>query len=716
MTRRIGAIVLMVLTGIGRQALGQPCPTNVPSPQFLNSNASFDAGIGDGEPQVGTDRQDTWIVVWRSCSGDCDLTFSRSTDDGITWSTQGFLNTDAASDYYPQDDFAPDLATDSQGNWVAVWVKHESGGYRHIRFSRSQDNGETWTSPEPLSAAFDGDIDEYPQVATDGNGTWITVWRTNDGSGDALGILSSRSIDNGASWTDEAAVAVGEFSYPSPALDTDGSGTWVIAWPGSSFSGPDSDILFARSTDNGDTWSPAMLLNSAGMADTATDYKPRLTTDGLGNWVAVWELSFGITGSDRDIFFATSSDNGVTWSDPAPINYWAGTDDSSVHDEDAQIVYDGQGTWMTVWHSGIGSITSDEDIWTSISLSDGTSWVATAPLNTTAFDGNDNSIDDTAPSLGTDSQGTWVAVWQVYSGAYYCNPICDPDIYFVRFQLGAPVDCNFNDFPDECDVTNGLSVDCNQSGIPDECEADCNSNGIHDACDVASQTSDDCDGDETPDECGVTYVVEESGQLGPIGAGSPQTYTLASSAEPGGEVLLSFTARADLGAPLEAIDVRINGVLIGTVFETTGNDCPAIPDQATLLVYAPGFYDFAVGGDAFIEMIPTAAVNSDPGLCDSFISVRVEYHASTDLDCNGTGIPDACDLYQGASEDLDGNGIPDECEIVCIGDVDLDSDVGPEDLAVLLGSWGRTGVADFNKDGSVNPLDLAILLINWGPC
>ena len=35
-----------------------------------------------------------------------------------------------------------------------------------------------------------------------------------------------------------------------------------------------------------------------------------------------------------------------------------------------------------------------------------------------------------------------------------------------------------------------------------------------------------------------------------------------------------------------------------------------------------------------------------------------------DPDCNTNGIPDACDIADGTSQDADGNGIPDECEVV----------------------------------------------------
>ncbi|MBC8478310.1 MAG: T9SS type A sorting domain-containing protein [Candidatus Delongbacteria bacterium] len=70
-------------------------------------------------------------------------------------------------------------------------------------------------------------------------------------------------------------------------------------------------------------------------------------------------------------------------------------------------------------------------------------------------------------------------------------------------ELGA-TDCNLNDIPDDCDITDGTSLDCNQNGVPDECELidnDCNMNDIPDDCDIADGTSLDCNENDIPDEC-----------------------------------------------------------------------------------------------------------------------------------------------------------------------------------------------------------------------
>jgi hypothetical protein len=98
-------------------------------------------------------------------------------------------------------------------------------------------------------------------------------------------------------------------------------------------------------------------------------------------------------------------------------------------------------------------------------------------------------------------------------------------------------DCNFNDIPDECDVSCsapgcsaypgcGGSLDCNDNGIPDECEADCNGNGIPDDCDIASGFSQDCNQNGRPDEC------EEGGTSDCNGNGVPDLCDIYAGTSP----------------------------------------------------------------------------------------------------------------------------------------------------------------------------------------
>ncbi len=133
-----------------------------------------------------------------------------------------------------------------------------------------------------------------------------------------------------------------------PVLTTDGAGNWVAVWYSNNSLGDtidvDFDILVARSFDAGATWSAPVALNTNAASDTGGDFFPQVTTDGAGNWVAVWvgEDSLGGTiGTDLDIFFATGAGpdtDGDGLSDAAEVNVHGtdpldpDTDDDSVLD------------------------------------------------------------------------------------------------------------------------------------------------------------------------------------------------------------------------------------------------------------------------------------------------------------------------------------------------------------------------------------------------
>ena len=81
-------------------------------------------------------------------------------------------------------------------------------------------------------------------------------------------------------------------------------------------------ILTTPHTALGVAISSPEALNNNALVDTNDDQMPAVVTDGLGNWVAVWRSSDdlgGSIGTDDDILFARSVNNGVTWTDPEPV-------------------------------------------------------------------------------------------------------------------------------------------------------------------------------------------------------------------------------------------------------------------------------------------------------------------------------------------------------------------------------------------------------------
>jgi hypothetical protein len=107
-------------------------------------------------------------------------------------------------------------------------------------------------------------------------------------------------------------------------------------------------------------------LNTNAASDSGDDGYSQLTTDGEGHWIAVWDSYDdlnGTIGTDRDILIARSSDNGLTWTDPEPLNTTAAND--SELDLYAQVTTDGEGHWIAAWESDNdldGTIGTDWDI------------------------------------------------------------------------------------------------------------------------------------------------------------------------------------------------------------------------------------------------------------------------------------------------------------------------------------------------------------------
>jgi hypothetical protein len=512
-------LALVVLAGGGTPTYAWTYPAS------LKVNAASDgANTIDRYPQVTTDGLGNWVAVWASedtlggtIGFDWDILVTRSTDNGATWSYPEALNGHAGVDGSDRDDW-PQVTTDGLGNWVAVWASNSTmfaGGDYDILVARSTDGGATWTYPAVLnySPPTETGADRYVQVTTDGLGHWLAVWDSTEpnvgsGIGTDYDILVARSTDNGATWTQPVALntnatADSGLDY-DPQVTTDGGGNWLAVWYSqddlSGTIGTDMDILVARSTDNGATWTAPAVLNSNAYSDdpvSANDRHPQVTTDGLGHWVAVW-ASINTIAPFWDVLVSRSTDNGATWTALALLDLLTGPG----HDEHPQVTTDSAGNWLAVWDSNDdvdGAIGGDKDILVSQSTDNGVTWSARAPLNGTAY--TDGWHGEGSPQVATDGLGHWVAVWQ-------CEFCLDATLGTDWDLLYATeLDSDLDGIPDDVD-------NCPVVYNADQLNSDTDSHG--DACDNCpsvdneAQTNTDKDledggasvvGDTLGDEC-----------------------------------------------------------------------------------------------------------------------------------------------------------------------------------------------------------------------
>ena len=458
----------------------------VSAPVVLNTTAASDVqDIDSGVcvSRAGSTCVAVWAVIG-AAGVDQDLYVSRSTDHGLTWSPAALLNSNAAFDSGFDSDVV--VRGDGAGTWVAVWWSDDSllgaiGTDNDILFTRSTDDGVTWSPVTALNAgaASDTGSDIMPRLEFDGAGVWLVVWRSNDpgaGTGIDYEILFTRSIDGGQDWSapafvNEFAATDGSSFDADPIIASTGGGEFVVAWP-SSYSlggatGTEGDIHLRRSVDGGATWLPQEVLNDDAAMDTGVlDTWASIASDSAGNLVAAWARD--LPGSDLDVYRAFSSDSGATWSSPALLSQNGASD--LADDIRPFVMYGGSGLWVVTWSSidDFGDVLGfDEDVIIAVSSDGGDTWSKELVGNTNA--GTDGEHNDTAPWLALAENGDWILAWDSTSP----DPIDvgdDQDIFRAIIEHGPAKDCNADRFADPCQIRDGMVEDDNRDGVPDECQ------------------------------------------------------------------------------------------------------------------------------------------------------------------------------------------------------------------------------------------------------
>ncbi len=176
----------------------------------------------------------------------------------------------------------PAIAADGSGNLLVAWasatVHPTSIGVlltHKILVSRSSDGGTTFSSPTDLAAGSGTATVTSPSVALSGATAAVawTPWRwvTSGGFPNPSVFLQAfleavGSRDGGATWTLRQVLWTAS-SAAGPAVAVDGSGTITLAW--SAGVAGNAEVLSARSTDVGTTWSTPVALSGNGGASVS---------------------------------------------------------------------------------------------------------------------------------------------------------------------------------------------------------------------------------------------------------------------------------------------------------------------------------------------------------------------------------------------------------------------------------------------------------------
>jgi hypothetical protein len=263
-----------------------------------NSAPVYQTAGSCSNPRIAVDSQGN---VNMACFTEGRLFFTRSTGDNFNWSSLAPLSSPAI---LPDEIFEPGIAVDPDGNICTVWAQQERGGNVAVYFTRSSDNGVSWSPAIDIFTGWTPYNSVYsPVIAVDNNSGVYVTWTAKADGGAGEHVFFNYSHDSGANWN-PIATRFPLSTMPDIAIGPDGGVNLVM----SSEYGPSAfDVLLYMSSDRGVNW-------SGGTSVTSNQWgtAPRLLIDGAGNFNLIYLHNF-------DFMHSRSIDGGISWSGESAI-------------------------------------------------------------------------------------------------------------------------------------------------------------------------------------------------------------------------------------------------------------------------------------------------------------------------------------------------------------------------------------------------------------
>lgn len=289
----------------------------------------------------------------------------RSLDGGKTWKKKDVaVIAHATAPGIPFEDkpyiVADDTGGPYSGNLYVGWT-HFTLKKSTILFSRSTDDGKTWSAPITISTQPGLPRDDTGAVegfdaAIAPNGTICAVW--SNGTHIVLAIsrdggrhfLPSRDIISTApSYFKPADVDRGD-GFPQIAIDPRSGklgGPLYVCW--SDYRNGDIDVFVSTSRDHGRSWSPAVRVNTDPLHDGADQFMQWAAVDPVTGdlYVVFYDRRSDPENQKATITLARSTDAGRTFENYAWTREGFDPQDAFIGDYSALAAYDGcvYGAW-----------------------------------------------------------------------------------------------------------------------------------------------------------------------------------------------------------------------------------------------------------------------------------------------------------------------------------------------------------------------------------
>jgi peroxiredoxin len=248
-------------------------------------------------------------LVWDDIAnnGTGQIMFTKSSDNGATFTTAKNLGNST-------EDSANANVAISGNNVYVVWESvnmNSTAGASNseIMFARSSDSGATFTSPKSLSNNAGNSAN--PNVAISGNNVYV-AWEDNSAGGTE--IIVTRSANNGANFGPPRNISNSPGESFNPRIAISGNNVYIVWVDYSLGNSTKSDIMLIRSTNSGANFASAEKLS-----DSTGEASDPIIAVSESDVYVVWEESTTETGNG-EIKFARSSDGGASFTSTSNLS------------------------------------------------------------------------------------------------------------------------------------------------------------------------------------------------------------------------------------------------------------------------------------------------------------------------------------------------------------------------------------------------------------
>jgi len=202
-------------------------------------------------------------------------------------------------------DMKPSATQTRDGTLWIFWSSDMLGAQYEIFYATSSDNGTTWSEP-PIRITWDAAADDTPYATQTRNGTLWLFWASRrNGNYD---IFYRISTDGGTEWSLDCVQFTDDSRDDScPCVTQNLDGTIFVVWHRQVGIG-DYRLFYKTSSDEGVTWSDEMPLT-----ENSWDISPSVTWTYNGTLWVVWSY-YNLTDHQYDLVYKTTPDNGLSWS------------------------------------------------------------------------------------------------------------------------------------------------------------------------------------------------------------------------------------------------------------------------------------------------------------------------------------------------------------------------------------------------------------------